>query len=616
MSQPDLPQAPDPEPQPQPQPQSQARQNPSRRRIRPALYAAGGAVAVVGGLYIAGLISEGSGIPKGTSVDGVDLGGLSASAAQERLEQERGQVWAAPQSLRIGEEKTELDPARAGLSVDTKATVEQAKENESNPFSVIGGLFSDGDRSVDPVVRVDAAKAEEALSELAKKYDREERNGAVAFKAGKPDVTEPRSGIALDTDSSLKTLRSAYPSADAVQLPVDETKPKVSAAEVTRAVDEFARPAMSGPVNLTVGDSELELTPAALGRHLTLKADDQGKLTPKLDAEALLKDPDVSRPLKQAIGAPVNAQLRLDDGKVVVTKDGTPGRKVDAKALQAAVFPLLTKTGGARTATVASETVQPALTAQSIKDLGIKEQVSTYTVEFPVAAYRTINIGRAAELINGTLVKDGEEWSFNRTVGERTKENGFTDGTMILDGAYYSAPGGGVSTVATTMFNAMFFAGVKPVEYGAHSFYIERYPEGREATVAWGTLDLRWQNDSGHAIYIQAAATDHNVTITFLGTKKYDEVKAIKGPRTDITQPKKIEGKGDKCEAQTPYEGFDVDVDRVLVKDGQEVGRKTFHTHYTPRNEIVCEPDKPTAPQVDPDPLPSQDTNSPATPGS
>ena len=53
----------------------------------------------------------------------------------------------------------------------------------------------------------------------------------------------------------------------------------------------------------------------------------------------------------------------------------------------------------------------------------------------------------------------------------------------------------------------MFFAGVKPLEHGAHSFYIERYPEGREATVVWGALDLRFLNDSGHAIYIRTRAT-------------------------------------------------------------------------------------------------------------
>ncbi|MBT2472377.1 VanW family protein, partial [Streptomyces sp. ISL-66] len=224
-----------------------------------------------------------------------------------------------------------------------------------------------------------------------------------------------------------------------------------------------------------------------------------------------------------------------------------------------------------------------------------RQQLSSFTVGFPAASYRTHNIARAVELINGAVVRPGETWSFNQAVGERTEENGFVDGIMINDGRYVKSPGGGVSAVATTMYNAMFFAGLKPVEHGAHSFYIERYPEGREATVAWGALDLRWQNDSGHPVTIRAASNDTSVTISLLGTKRYDEIRATKGPRTHVTPPTKRTVAGPTCEAQTPLEGFDVSVGRVFVRGGQEVGRETFRTHYTPRDEITCVPESPTA---------------------
>ncbi|WP_405496801.1 VanW family protein [Streptomyces sp. NBC_00096] len=240
-----------------------------------------------------------------------------------------------------------------------------------------------------------------------------------------------------------------------------------------------------------------------------------------------------------------------------------------------------------------------------------QKTLSSFTVAFPSAPYRTHNIARAVELINGAVVQPGEIWSFNGAVGERTLENGFVDGIMINDGRYVKSPGGGVSAVATTMYNAMFFAGLKPVEHGAHSFYIERYPEGREATVAWGTLDLRWQNDSGHPVTIRAASTDTSVTVTLLGTKRYDEVHATKGPRTHITPPAQRTIAGPTCEAQTPLEGFDVSVDRVFVRGGHEVRRETFRTHYTPRDEVTCVPESPTA---TPGPTTSDAPGSPAAP--
>ena len=67
---------------------------------------------------------------------------------------------------------------------------------------------------------------------------------------------------------------------------------------------------------------------------------------------------------------------------------------------------------------------------------------------------------------------------------------------MISDGILVQDLGGGVSQMATTTFNATFFAGLEDVEHKPHSFYIDRYPIGREATVAWGAVDLRFRNDT------------------------------------------------------------------------------------------------------------------------
>ncbi|WP_443334448.1 VanW family protein [Streptomyces sp. ZAF1911] len=261
-------------------------------------------------------------------------------------------------------------------------------------------------------------------------------------------------------------------------------------------------------------------------------------------------------------------------------------------------------------------TAEPAAAAPAAAPAAVGQQVlSTFTVAFPAAPYRTHNIARAVELINGAVVEQGDIWSFNQAVGERTVENGFVDGIMINDGRYVKSPGGGVSAVATTMYNAMFFAGLKPVEHGAHSFYIERYPEGREATVAWGTLDLRWQNDSGHPVTVRASSTANSVTVTLLGTKQYDAIRATKGPRTHVTPPVKRTVAGPTCEPQTPLEGFDVSVDRVFVRGGHEVGRETFRTHYTPRDEIVCAPESPSAtPGATPSGSPGTPSGSPGIP--
>lgn len=393
-------------------------------------------------------------------------------------------------------------------------------------------------------------------------------------------------------DAAVRTLRTTFlhGAADTVTaLPTRETQPQVAAEEVRRAVRDFAQPAMSAPVTLTTGGRRFTISQAVVGEYLRMRPDDSGRLIPKLDGKGLRSVPAVARPLAGVTATAENARLRLDGDQVVVAGDARTGVQVTDKALSEAVLPLLTKAGADRTGEVAARRIQPRVTRENAARLGLTEKMSSFTVNFEPAAYRTKNIGRAAQLINGSVVMPDETWSFNRTVGQRTEANGFVEGIMILDDQFTKASGGGVSAVATTMFNAMFFAGVKPVEHGAHSFYIERYPEGREATVAWGSLDLRFTNDSGNAIYIQAESTDTSVTVTFVGTRPYDEIKSVKGPRSNVKPPEQRVSADKKCVPQTPLEGFDVTVERVFYNDGKEVGREPFRTHYTPRDEITCE---------------------------
>ncbi|MFD3532446.1 VanW family protein [Streptomyces sp. NPDC058664] len=577
-------------------PRSRTDHAPTPRERRPHLRTAAIATAVVavaaGGLYVAGLLATGDDISAGTRVGGVDIGGMSRAEARAKLAAEAPAAWTAPIPVRVADRTASVEPASAGMTVDLAKTTDLAADPSRDPVTVIGRLFSPGEREITPVLAYDAEKTRAAVAELARKNDRPVREGSVAFRAGEAVATQSVTGRKLDTGRAAEALRAAYPAATGaapVTLPVTLTEPKLPAAEVTRFLDTYAKPAVSGPVTLTAGTERLRISPATLGDHLTVKAEN-GRLTAALDSEALLRDPDVARPVASLTNAPVEATLGVRDGRAVVETEGRPGHEVTAKALGDAVRPLLTRSGeAARTAPVATKVTQPDLTADSLARLGITEQMSTFTVDFPTAPYRTTNIGRAAELIDGSLVQPGEVWSFNRTVGERTPDNGFVDGTMILDGQYRSAPGGGVSAMATTVYNAMFFAGVKPVEYGAHSFYIERYPAGREATVAWGSLDLKFRNDSGKPIYIKADATDSSVTVSFLGTKKYDSVEAVAGPRTNLEEPAKREDTGEACVPQPPLEGFDISVDRVFKNDGAEVKRETFKTHYTPRDEVTCE---------------------------
>ena len=194
------------------------------------------------------------------------------------------------------------------------------------------------------------------------------------------------------------------------------------------------------------------------------------------------------------------------------------------------------------------------------------------------------------------MLKPGETFSLNDTVGKRTRANGFTKGFIIDDGVYQEDLGGGVSQMATTMFNAMFFAGLEDIEHKTHSFYIDRYPVGREATVAWGSVDLRFKNDTPYGVLITARVTPSTpskqgvVTVRMWSTDYWD-ITASTSDRYAFTQEKTRRLKSDDCVPNDGYAGFDVDVTRHFRRVGERSldHDEKFHTTYLPSDTVICE---------------------------
>ena len=110
------------------------------------------------------------------------------------------------------------------------------------------------------------------------------------------------------------------------------------------------------------------------------------------------------------------------------------------------------------------------------------------------------------------LLQPGETFSLNGVVGERTPENGFVVGYVIEGGRLVEDYGGAVSTITTAMWHTAFFAGMTRIEQRAHGYWISRYVAGLEATVSWGTLDLKFRNDTPYGVYITSSVTDTSVT--------------------------------------------------------------------------------------------------------
>ena len=98
--------------------------------------------------------------------------------------------------------------------------------------------------------------------------------------------------------------------------------------------------------------------------------------------------------------------------------------------------------------------------------------------------------------------------------GERTKAKGYVEAPFIANNRIEPSVGGGVSQFSTTMYNAAFFAGLKLDAYRPHSLYIDRYPPGRESTLNFPDIDLRWTNDTDAPVVVRTSYDDTSVTVT------------------------------------------------------------------------------------------------------
>jgi len=395
----------------------------------------------------------------------------------------------------------------------------------------------------------------------------------------------PRPGQRLDRSGAIDAVVAVLtsPPRRTLTLPVHPLQPRIHQADVDQAVDQAGR-VLAGPVTVSAERLRLTLRPTVLAAALhTVQAD--GRLRVELD-QARLRDA-LASGLAQIEKAPRDARFRVRDGKVQILP-AAGGRRLELAPVAAAIL------GGAREVTGELRPVQPRRSTAWARSLGIRERVSAFTTMHRPGQPRVRNIHRAADLLRGQLVLPGERFSLNRAIGPRTPARGFVTAPVITRGEFSQDVGGGVSQVATTFFNAVFFGGYRIVSHQPHSYYIKRYPMGREATVSLPAPDLVFVNDSRAGILIHTSYTDTAITITFYGDRAGRRVRA-EGPRILATRPP--EGTTEYLEdpklprgtqiVEPAFTGYDVEVFRVITEPGKPTRQERFFTRYNSANPKV-----------------------------
>ena len=216
------------------------------------------------------------------------------------------------------------------------------------------------------------------------------------------------------------------------------------------------------------------------------------------------------------------------------------------------------------------------------------KELSSFMTHTTNIAVRNKNVSLAAQAINGSILQPGEEFSYNGTVGQRTKEKGYGEAGAYFNGEVVQEIGGGVCQVSTTLYNAVFRAGLESTERTSHTFSPSYVTPGCDATVSWGGPDYKFINSTDYPLGIRAHYADRKVYVSLYGVPVLEEgitldLESHKTATLPMPAPVYIEtGSQEKGTEGSIWEAY-----KVTYKDGEEIDRtfdhKSKYVGHTPR---------------------------------
>src|SRR5262249_7222977 len=190
-----------------------------------------------------------------------------------------------------------------------------------------------------------------------------------------------------------------------------------------------------------------------------------------------------------------------------------------------------------RVARLALVEAQPKLTTAQAQAMGITGTVGGFETVYGGIANRIHNVQLVAHLVDGTLIAPGATFSFNGTTGERSAAKGFLEAPVIVNGELQTGLGGGVCQVSTTVFNAAYDAGLRITSRTNHARYISHYPLGRDATVDYPNVDLKFVNDTPHWLLLRTWVGSSSLTVGLYGTPQHRRVETLPQPLRFVAAP-------------------------------------------------------------------------------
>ena len=467
----------------------------------------------------------------GVTVGTIPVGGMSRSAAVDKIEKESGALYEGQNvSVTIYETTYDIPVEDVLQSVDSE-------QSAANAFAV--------GRTGNPFVRmwnVIKAAAGQNEAQIAATVDEDGLTNTLEDIASKAltEPVEPTWEIGTDT----MTIYAGKPGVN------------FDSAAVEQVLDEKIRLMDFEPYEVSVELSE----------------------TPQIDIDKIAE---------QVIGDPVSATVSKEDGKTIVPEK--VGVQFDVEEARTIIGD-----GSAESYEIPVTTTAAKVTAEKLEEVLFRDTLASCSTSLNEGNVpRTNNVRLASAAINGTILNPGEEFSYNNVVGERTTERGYQSAGAYSGNEIIDEVGGGVCQPSSTLYMAVLRADLEVTQRVNHSFTVAYTPLGEDATVSWGGPDFCFKNDTDYPIKILAEQSNGQLTMTIVGTKTSDKTVTTRTEVIETYTPQRIEKKdnsmmvGQSRVEVSGIPGYSTRTYKIITENGQTTEELANTSNYIKRDEVV-----------------------------
>ena len=256
---------------------------------------------------------------------------------------------------------------------------------------------------------------------------------------------------------------------------------------------------------------------------------------------------------------------------------------------------LLDAAAPGETVTISARIEFPAVTAKKLEEVLFRDVLGECKTRVTGTTARRTNVRLAAEKIQGYVMNAGDVFSYNETVGKRTAEAGFQPAPAYVKGETVDEIGGGICQVSSTLYYACLRGNLAITERYAHRYVPAYIDWGMDATVSWGGPDYKFTNDTLYPIRIETVYEGGWLTVRLLGTnvdgiyaKMTNEVLSRTDWETEYVEDEAIAPGAEEVKT-TPYTGYKVKSYRhVYDKDGNLLSSAfEADSNYKVRNKVI-----------------------------